>query len=208
MKNYLMLNNKQIELSPKQVKQIEESFGFNKTQLKDIPVGDTFKVGELEFIVLEHKEYNPGNCETFVILKDFWKTDKLGGSSNDYKESSTRQSLNTEFYALLSNSVGSENVVKHTVDLTADDGRTDYGNCVDNISLLTCEMYRKYVYILDKHNQKKWWWLATPYSTKSNGYTLSVRCVNGIGTMSYDYCYYYYGVRPFCILKSNIFVSK
>lgn len=208
MKNYLMLNNKQIELSAEQVKQIEESFGFNKTQLKDVAVGETFKVGELEFIVLEHKEYNPGNCETFVILKDFWKTDKLDDSSNDYKESSIRQSLNTEFYALLSNAVGSENIVKHTVDLTADDGRTDYNTCGDNISLLTCEMYRKYVYILDKYNPEKWWWLATPYSTKSNGSALSVCCVFRNGALDNRDCLTYFGVRPFCILKSNIFVSK
>ena len=208
MKNYLMLNNKKIELSPEQVKQIEESFGFNKTQLKDVAVGETFKVGDLEFIVLEHKEYNPGNCETFVVLKDFWKTDKFDGSSNDYKESSIRQSLNTEFYALLSNSVGSENVIKHTVDLTADDGRTDYGACEENISLLTCDMYRKYVYILEKYNPKKWWWLATPYSTKSNDYTLSVRCVRYDGALLNFYCNRNFGVRPFCILKSNIFISK
>ena len=205
MKNYLMLNNKQIKLSAKQVKQIEESFGLNKTQLKDVAVGDTFKVGDLEFIVLEHKEYSPGNCETFVILKDFWKTDKFDESSNDYKESSIRKSLNTEFYALLSNAVGSENIVKHTVDLTADDGRIDYGTCEDNISLLTCDMYRKYGYILDKYNFKKWWLLATPYSTKSNGYALSVRCVCPDGTLYQLNCSRSLGVRPFCILKSSIF---
>ena len=203
MKNYLMLNNKQIELSAEQVKQIEESFGFNKTRLKDVAVGDTFKVGDLEFIVLEHKEET-----TFVILKDFWKTDKFDDSSNDYKETSIRKSLNTEFYALLSNAIESENIVKHKVDLTADDGRTDYGTCEDNISFLTCEMYRKYVYILDKYNPEKWWWLATSYSTKSNGYSLSVRCVNRFGTLDDSRCSHVSGVRPFCILKSNIFVSK
>ena len=208
MKNYLMLNNKKIELSSEQVKQIEESFGFNKTQLKDVAVGETFKVGELEFIVLEHKEYNSGNCETLVILKNFWKTDKFDEVSNDYKESSIRKSLNTEFYALLSNAIESENIVKHKVDLISDDGRTDYGDCEDSISLLTCEMYRKYVYILDEHNPKKWWWLATAYSTKSNGYEASVRCVFSDGPMSSRSCDDDYGVRPFCILKSSIFVSK
>ena len=52
MKNYLMLNNKKIELTPEQVREIENSFNFNKTELKNIPIGDIFKVGDLEFIVL------------------------------------------------------------------------------------------------------------------------------------------------------------
>lgn len=207
MKNYLMLNNKQIKLSSEQVKQIEESFGSNRTELKNIPVGETFKVGELEFIVIEHKEEFPGHTETLVILKDFWKTAKFDDESNDYKNSSIRKLLNTDFYELLSKSVGAENIVNHTVNLTADDGRTDYGSCDDGISLLDCDMYRKYVYILEKHNPKKWWWLVTPYSTKSNGYNFSVRCVRSLGTMDDDSCGHDVGVRPFCILKSSIFVS-
>ena len=208
MKNYLMLNNKKIELSPEQVKQIEESFGFNRTELKNIPEGETFKVGELEFIVLEHREVFPGHSETLVILKELWKNAKFDDKTNDYKNSSIRKLLNTDFYELISKSVGAENIVNHAVDITADDGRTDYGSCDDNISLLDCDMYRKYVYILEKYNPKKWWWLVTPYSTKSNGYEVSVRCVLGSGAVNDSLCNDVNGVRPFCILKSSIFVSK
>ena len=203
MKNYLILNNKKIELTPEQVKEIEKSFDFNKTQLKNIPVGETFKVNDLEFIVLEHKEET-----TCVILKGFYKTTSFDDSSNDYRESSIRNILNSEFYKLLSNAVGNENIVNHTVDITSDDGRTDYQSCDDNISLLTCDMYRKYVYILEKYNPQKWWWLATAQSTESNGYERAVRCVYVNGTLYNYFCYFNNGVRPFCILKSNIFVSK
>ncbi len=203
MKNYLMLNNKEIELTEEQVKEIEKSFNLNKIQLSNISVGETFKANDLEFIVLEHKEE-----ATLVILKDFWKTDIFDKSTNDYKNSSIRKSLNTEFYQLLSNAVGSENIVNHTVNLTADDGRTDYQNCNDNISLLTCKMYRKYVYVLEKYNPHKWWWLDTAYSTKSNGYASTVRCVDDGGALRSLSCRDGFGVRPFCILKSNIFVSK
>ena len=208
MNNYLMFNNKKIDLTPEQVNEIKESFHLNGTKLENIPVGDTFKVGSLEFIVLEHRECNPGKCETFVILKDFWKFAKFDNDFNDYKESSIRKDLNTAFYEALVNEVGAENIVKHTVDLTADDGLTDYKICEDNISLLTCDMYRKYVYILKNYNPKKWWWLATAYSTKSNGYESLVRAVGGLGTLGNDDCNDGFGVRPFCILKSNIFVSK
>ena len=203
MKNYLMLNNKKIELTPEQVKEIENSFGFNRVMLKDIEVGETFKVGNLEFVALEHNEET-----TAVILKDFWKTAKFDNSFNDYKESEIRKDLNNAFYNELSGVVGVDNIVKHTVDLTADDGRTDYKQCEDNISLLTCKLYRKYVYVLEKHNPKKWWWSATAYSTKSNDYETAVRCVDYFGTLNIINCFNSGGVLPFCILKSNIFVSK
>ena len=208
MNNYLMLNGKKIKLTPEQVKEMEESFHLNGTKLENIPVGETFKVGDFEFIVLEHFEFNPGNCETLILLKDFWKTAKFDNNSNDYRESSIRKDLNTAFYEALAKEVGAENIVKHTVDLTADDGLTDYESCEDNISLLTCDMYRKYVCILKKYDPEKWWWLATAYSTKSNGYEYAVRVVINGGTMIYFNCSRSGGVRPFCILKSNIFVSK
>ena len=203
MSNYLMLNNKKIKLMPEQVKEIENSFDFNKCMLKNIEVGNTFKVGNFEFVVLEHYEE-----VTAVILKDFWKTDTFDSDFNDYKESKIRKHLNEDFYNDLSDYVSAENIVKHTVDLTADDGRTDYGCCEDYASLLTCEMYRKYVYILDKHKIDEWWWLVTPYSTKSNNYEKLVRCVSSNGALRSSSCNFRYGVRPFCILKSNIFVSK
>lgn len=203
MKNYLMLNNKKIELTSEQVKEIENGFNINKIKLENVPIGDTFKVGDLEFVVLEHVQET-----ALVVLKGFWKTSAFDGSSNNYRDSEIRKSLNGDFYLSLSKIVGEDNIVTHEVDLTSDDGRADYGSCFDNISLLTCNMYRKYVYTLDKHRNGEWWWLATPHSTKSNGYEFTVRCVDCGGALDYYVCGFGLGVRPFCILKSSIFVSK
>lgn len=203
MENYIVLNGQKIKLTESQVEEIKNSFNINTLQLKDIPAGETFKVGDLEFIVLEH-----WSDATAVILKDFWKTCAFDDSSNDYKESSIRKQLNIDFYNKLSSVIGKDNIEEHTVDLTSDDGRKDYSFCTDNISILTCDDYRKYVMILDKYRISKWWWLATPYSTKSNGYSVSVRCVLISGALGIFNCLDDYGVRPFCILKSNIFVSK
>ncbi len=204
MSNYLMLNNKKIELTPEQVNEMKKSFGLGPVPLKDITIGEIVKLGDLEFVVLEHNS----DGTTALLLKDFWKTATFDDNSNNYSESNIRKDLNENFYKHLSDIVGSENIVKHTVDLTSDDGRTDYGSCEDYISLLTCDMYRKYVHILDEHRPDNWWWLSTAYSTKSNGYDFSVRCVNNIGALGISGCNDSLGVRPFCILKSNIFVSE
>ena len=115
--------------------------------------------------------------------------------------------MNNDFYNQLAEIVGKENIIEHTVDLTSDDGRKEYETCMDYISLLTCEQYRKYVNILDKYNPKQWWWLATPYSTLED-YNSLVRCVNIDGALNSDCCNGTNGVRPFCILKSDIFVSE
>ena len=171
--------------------------------LFEIAVGDTFKVGNLEFIVLA-QNHVLGTTE--VLLKDLWATTKFDDDTNDYKNSSIREKLNGEFLNEIANEIGTINIIPHTVNLTADDGRKDYGMCDDSISLLTCDMYRKYVDIIDKYMIDKWWWLVTPYSTR-DGYRYTVRCVNNVGTLCNGICNFDYGVRPFCIFKSGIFVS-
>ena len=104
--------------------------------------------------------------------------------------------------------VGEDNVVSHTVDLTSDDGLKDYGKVERRCSLLTADMYRRYIDILDKFKPDSWWWLATPHSTKRHENDSWVKCVSPSGFIFYGGFYFRgSGVRPFCILKSNIFVS-
>lgn len=193
------------------LKEIEKALGYEikiiadkpGRKLADIAVGETFKVGELEFVVLEHSKDT-----TAVILKNCWKRATFDSSSNNYADSEIRKELNTAFYDTLVPLVGKDNIIKHTIDLTSDDGRKEYENVDDFVSLLTCDLFRRYVYILDKYKPGMWWWLATAYSTKSNGCTTSVRCVDDDNTVNYGDCNIEYGVRPFCILKSDIFVSE
>lgn len=173
-----------------------------KFKLATVETGKTFKAGKFEFVALEHFSKT-----TVVVLKDSWKKAPYDSDSNDYRESDIREDLNNDFYNQLVEIVGKENIIKHIVDLTSDDGRKEYETCMDYISLLTCNQYRKYVNILDKYNPKQWWWLATPYSTLKD-YSSLVRCVYYDGTLYDVNCNNYYGVRPFCILKSDIFVSE
>lgn len=173
-----------------------------KFKLATVEAGKTFKAGKFEFVALEQFSNT-----TAVVLKDCWKDGAFDNDSNDYSVSDIREDLNNDFYNQLAEIVGKENIIQHTIDLTSDDGRKEYGTCMDYISLLTCDQYRKYVNVLDKYNPKQWWWLATPDSTLEE-YNSLVRCVGNFGALIGDGCYYYDGVRPFCILKSDIFVSE
>lgn len=201
MKNYICINDKKIELTEEQVKKIQESCGINK-RLSDIPVGETFKIGKYEFIVLEHSKET-----TAVILKNLLVADKTFGTNNNYANSHIDK-LCMDFSEKLKAIVEKKNLIEHTVDLTADDGLKDYGKIKRTVSLLTATLYRRYVEILDKHKTSEWWWLATPFSTEKHNNRIWVKCVSPSGDVCSDYYYDDVGVRPFCILNSNIFVSE
>lgn len=202
MKNYICINGKKVELTEEQIKEIKASYGLGSVKLADIPVGETFKIGKHEFVVLEHS-----GDTTAVILKELLFESKQFGSSNNFDGSYVDKECQ-KFAEEIAGIIGSENLVEHTVALTADDGLKDYGKVKRKMSLLTTELYRRYVYILDKFKLKKWWWLVTAYSTKTHDDTTWVKCVSPSGDIGYSNYGISSGVRPFCILNSSIFVSK
>ena len=202
MKNYINICGQQIELTAEQVEQLKSSFILNKIKLADIAVGECFKIGTHEFVVLEHS-----GDTTAVVLKNLLEKKKEFGSTNNYSESNVDK-ICQKFGAEIAGLVGEDNLVEHTVDLTANDGLKDYGKVRRRISLVTADLYRRYVDILDEHKIDSWWWLATPFSTQKHGYTSAVLCVAPAGRLLCGIFSGINGVRPFCILKSHIFVSK
>jgi len=200
MKNYIKINNQKIELTDKQVAEIQKSFKVGNTRLSDIKIGETFKVGKYEFIVLEHSKET-----TAVILKDLLYNSERFGENNNYNDSNV-DVLCHKFAEEIKGTIGANNLVEHTVDLTSDDGLKDYGKIKRYASLLTTNLYRRYVEILDKYKINKWWWLATAYSTPKHSDTAWIKCVSPSGLIG-DVSYVSLGVRPFCIFSSNIFVS-
>ena len=179
-----------------------KSLGIEQIKLSDIPAGDTFKIGTYEFVVLEHSKET-----TAVILKNLLHKEKRFGDNNNYNDSNI-DAICCTFGRTIENIVGTGNLIKHTVDLTSDDGLKDYGKIQRYMSLFTAELYRRYVEILDKYKIDAWWWLATAYSTPKHDNSYWVKCVSPSG----DICGNDYGsdsgFRPFCILNSNIFVSR
>ena len=202
MKNYIYLNGSKINLTEEQVKEMQKSFGIKPIKLSDISTGETFKIGEYEFIAMEHSKET-----TSALLKAFLHDEKAFGKNNNYNGSYIDDMCN-DFARTISDIVGDENLIEHTVDLTSDDGLKDYGKIKRKVSLLTTDLYRRYVETLDKYNPKKYWWLVTAYSTPAHSASNWVKCVSPGGVIYIGLCSSNNGVRPFCILKSNILVSK
>lgn len=202
MKNYINLNGKNIKLTKEQVNEFTLALGLGQVQLKDIEIGDTFKIGEYEFIVLEHSKET-----TAVILKELYLDDIKFGTTNNY-DGSNVDGICYDFGKKISKIIGDYNLIEHTVDLVADDGLKCYGTIKRQMSLITANLYRRYVEILDKHKLNAWWWTATAYSTPKHNNSSWVKCVSPSGNFYYYNYFNNFGVRPFCILNSNIFVSK
>ena len=209
MKNYICLKGRKTELTEDQVRTLldqtpdprENIKGRIKLEEKAVGRIATVVDGE-EFIILEQF---PG--WTAVLRKDLLPELSRFGDSNNYSKSNVRKILD-EYAATLEEKLGAGSLLEHSVDLTSDDGLKDYGSVKAKASLLTTEQYRKHVLTLDLYKQNKWWWLATAQSTPTHNETEWVKCVSPSGLLFYNrYSIDYGGVRPFCILKSDIFVS-
>ena len=188
-----------IDLNPEQFTALTFS---NKVELSTLKSGDEFKLGDEVFIVLEQTDNG-----TRVISKEFAYEEVKFGDNSNWNTSLIRRTLNNEYFKKIAAIIGENNIISMNRNLTSLDGLDDYGTCTDKVSLLTAAEYAKYHKILGlKSNYPNCWWLITPGSTPSNGYTRAICCVNPIGVMSWHGCEYCRGVRPFLNLESSISV--
>lgn len=129
------------------------------------------------------------------------------GNSNNFPKGTLCKYLNDEFIKKLkADGADTSALIPTTIDLTSDDGLKDYGETTQKIFLLTCDMYRKYRSVIP--NLDDWWWLATAYSTESNGYASYARYVSSDGSLNSIHAYIGgIGVRPAFYLKSSILES-
>lgn len=199
--NYLMFNGVKYILTAEETLN-EKSVDNPQVPLCNIDEAETCKIGEREYIVCEHTPEG-----TVLLMKELLCESKTFGSNNNYNGSNIDE-LCEEFAEELTEIVGSDNIVLHTVDLTADDGLKDYGSIERRVSIFTANQCRKYVDILDKYRIAKWTWTATAYSAPKHDDSSWVKCVAPSGSVDSSCCSSSSGVRPFCILKSDIFVSK
>lgn len=175
---------------------------MTKTNIKIAP-SSVISYGGLDCIVLDVEQ-----DKILVLAKESIGNMPFDeGNSNNFPKGTLCKYLNGEFIKTLkANGADTSALIPTTIDLTSDDGLKDYGETTQKIFLLTCDMYRKYRSIIP--NLDDWWWLATAYSTESNGYAYYARGVNSAGSLHYRYAHGgNRGVRPAFYLKSSILES-
>lgn len=175
---------------------------MTKTNIKIAP-SSVINYGGLDCIVLDVEQ-----DKILVLAKESIGNMPFDeGNSNNFPKGTLCKYLNGEFIKKLkANGADTSALIPTTIDLTSDDGLKDYGETTQKIFLLTCDMYRKYRSVIP--NLDDWWWLATAYSTESNGYASDARVVGSVGNLGYGDAYGGGGgVRPAFYLKSSILES-
>ena len=190
------------------LKEIQNLLGYEVKIVADKPIrgktlgsvkpGETVTIGECEYIVLSHE-----NGITAVVTKKPVKT-MVFGEDSDYIKSDVCAYCNGEFYEELCKAVGKHNIIPHTVNLVSDDGSNKGATVKDYISILTCDLYRRYREFLPAIGSACW--TATRVAT-FKGYTHVVCFVDFDGILSWYDCDFSSGVRPFCYLNSSVLVS-
>ena len=196
--------SKELELARELVKRLEEAENAKKVRLSELDPGDVFKIGEHDFIVLKH-DFDT----TTVISKGFMAENVVfDEDTRDYNKSNLKKVIESEIQPIIESEVGSENLVEHEVELTSVDMQNEFCNCSCKVRPITFDEAREYNNLLADKILDDWWWTCTPWSTADRGLKYSITVVSPSGRIFSFSCSNYYGVRPVCILKSNIFVSK
>ena len=193
----ITIDGREIEVTEEKAKEMREILGIKPKTLAEVAVGDTFRIGEFEFI-----KFADNNGQTTAVMRESIFDSNFGDNTNNFAKSALYKRLVKEVLPKIERIVGAENIIEFETDLFTADGLDIYGKMKSKISLPTFDFYRANRTIFDKYPIKDWWWTST-----ANGNEYYVFCVSPLGTVSsrgYDFDF---GVRPFLIFDSNIFVS-
>lgn len=176
-----------------------------KVELAEVLAGEIIKENGNRYKVLEHFD----NGTTLIVPMVFMLENvAFDDESRNYKESNLKKLIDEKCLPVFEKDFGEDNLVEHEVDLTSVDMQNEFGTCICKVRLATFDEVRKYNQLLVNEELNDWWWTCTPWSTKERGWEYSIAVVSPSGLIDCNGCVGNNGVRPFCILKSNIFVSK
>ena len=198
------MNNKEILQKAKElVELLEKQEETGKVELSTLKRGEVFQTtGKRKYKVLEQYEDT-----TKIISLDLVKENVEFGDTSDYKTSKVKKLCDTEILKDFEEEFGVENMETHTADIITADGQK-VGSVKCKIRPITFDEARGYTDITPNNDLNDWYWTLSPCSTKERGWEKSCTVVSPSGNVgNYDFVNEL-GVRPVCILKSNIFVSK
>lgn len=196
--------SKELELARELVKRLEEAENAKKVRLSELDPGDVFKIGEHDFIVLKH-DFDT----TTVISKGFMAENVVfDEDTRDYNKSNLKKVIEKCIQPVIESEVGVENLVEYDNSLLSVDNQKEFEPCRAKVMPPNFGLVIRFNNLIVNKDLDDWWWTCTPWSTADRGLKYSMSVVSPCGGINRNDCDGNRGVRPVCILKSNIFVSK
>lgn len=197
MKEAIKLVEKALEILKSEEKK-------EKVVLSSLKPGETFMIGEHEFIVLE-QSYGMTN----VISKNLMAENvRFDGDTRDYNKSALKRYIEKEIRPIILENVGAGNLVEHSVALTSVDNQNEFNDCICEVRPITFDEAREYNDLLVNEDLTDYYWTITPWSTAERGFKYAIVVVSPSGDIGDDYCDCNDGVRPLCIFSPNLFESE
>lgn len=198
-----MSNSEILKKAKELVELLEKQEKTCRVRLSELNPGDIFQTtGKRKYKVLEQ-------CgdTTKIISLDLVKENVKFGDNTDYNKSNVKKMCDTEILKDFEEEFGAENIEEHTVDIITVDGQK-IGVVKCKVRPLTFDEARKYTELTPNDELDDSYWTCSAWSTVERGWKYALAVVSPSGYInSYSYGNSL-GVRPVCILKSNLFVSK
>ena len=204
------MNKSTLEMARNLVARLEAEEKEKKVQLKDLKPGETFMVGEHEFIVLEQICGIGGRDSdaTRAISKDFMLENvAFDSDTRNYLFSDLRDKIEEKIFPIIEEEVGSENIVENICYLRSVCEDNELERFTSKVRPMTFDEVRKYHEFIPSEDLDDWW-TCTPWGSDKNDNARTIATVSPSGNINDYLCYNKNGVRTFCILKSDIYVSR
>lgn len=198
-----MSNSEILKKAKELVELLEKQEKTCRVRLSELNPGDIFQTtGKRKYKVLEQ-------CgdTTKIISLDLVKENVKFGDNTDYNKSNVKKMCDTEILKDFEEEFGAENIEEHTVDIITVDGQK-IGVVKCKVRPLTFDEARKYTELTPNDELDDSYWTCSAWSTVERGWKYALAVVSPSGVISGLNCSSGSGVRPVCILKSNLFVSK
>lgn len=198
------MDNKEILQKAKElVELLEKQEKTGKVALSTLKRGDVFQTTEKR----KYKVLEQYGDTVKIISLDLVKENVEFGDDTDYNKSNVKKLCDIEILKDFEEEFGAESIEEHTVDIITVDGQK-VGSVKCKIRPITFDEAREYTDITPNNDLNDWYWTLSPWSTEERGWSKSFAVVSPSGNFVNCNFSNENGVRPVCILKSNIFVSK
>lgn len=184
-----------------------------KDFMYDTPAGsvDDINIYDLNIISIagyEFIRFPEENGTVPIVAKHGLVHMQIDVTTNNFSDCFCLRQLKSGILHDIEQALGAENVLEFETDLTALDGRTEYGKMMSKISLPTIDFYKANIALFDKYSDGRNWYLSTPWSTPATGCDDRAVLVTNRNRLYDTDSGNHYDIRPILYIKADALTTQ